>query len=103
VKTRVIISDSDFKPLGTAEASARKRSVAAANMSESEFEPVVTAEAPARKRSAAVAKPRKCVRKPVKVVPESSGEEEVVPMKDRNARDAQEVLGVVQGMSIFHT
>jgi len=102
VKTRAIISNSDFKPLGTTKASARKRSAVAAMMSDSEFEPVVTAKAPARKRSAAAAKPRKHVRKPVKVVLESSSEE-VVPKKDCNARDAQKVLGVVQGMSIFHT
>jgi len=68
VKTRAIISDSDFKTLGTAEASARKRLAAAAMMSESEFEPVVTAKALARKHLAAAAKPRKRVRKPVKVV-----------------------------------
>ena len=103
VKTRAIISDSDFKPLGTTEASACKRPAAAAKMSESDFEPVVTAKAPARKRSAAAAKPRKRVRKPVRVVPESSSEEEDVPKKNRNAKDVQEVLGVVQGMSIFHT
>jgi len=108
VKMRPIISDSDFNPLATAEASAGKHLVAA-KISDSEFEPVVTAEAPAHKRSTAVAKAKatRRVRKPVVVVLESSSEEEVVlkkaPTQRRIPRDAEEVLGVVQGISIFHT
>jgi hypothetical protein len=64
----------------------------------------MSAEAPARKHSAAAAKVTKRVRKPVKALPESSSEE-VLPKKasteDRIPRDAQDVLDVVQGMSIL--
>jgi hypothetical protein len=82
-KTRLIITDSDFEPTPAAEASAPKRSAAAAKV------------------------PRH-IQKPLKVAPESSDEEEVVPKKkkartqDRIPRDAEDVLGVVKGMSISH-
>jgi hypothetical protein len=79
VKTRPVISDSDFDPTPAANALAPKRSVA-------------TAKAPKR------------LRKPVKVQRESTSEEEIVPKKkkartqDGIPRDAEEVLGVVKGM-----
>lgn len=85
VKTRPMITDSDFEQTAAAEASAPKRS--------------------APKRSAAVNKTLKRSRRQAKVEPELSEEEEVVPKKkarnqDRIAGDAEEVLGVVQGMSL---
>ena len=77
---------------------------------DSDFETTAAAEASAPKRSAVAAKVPKRVQKPVKVAPESSDEEEVVPKtkkarnQDRVPREAEEVLGVVKGTSIsrFH-
>ena len=83
VKTRPIISNSDFEPMAAAEVSAHKHLVAAVKVP-------------------------KCVRKPVKVFTESSDEDEVLPWKkkartqDGVPREAEEVLGVLKGMSISH-
>jgi len=83
VKTRPIISDSDFEPMAAAEVLAHKR-------------------------SAAAVKVPKRVRKPVKVFTESSDEDEVLPWKkkartqDGVPQEVEEVLGVLKGMSISH-
>jgi hypothetical protein len=77
-------------------------------ITDSDFEPTPAAKASAPKRSAAVAKVPRRIWKPLKVAPKSTDEEEVVPKKkkartqDRIPRDAEDVLGVVKGMSISH-
>ena len=72
---------------------------------DSDFELMAAAEASAPKRSAVAAKAPKRVRKPVKVAPEPSDEEEVVPKKrkahtqDRVPWEAEDILGVLKGTS----